>query len=169
MRMDFEFTEAEPLVECIEKYKDKLAGRQITHYYRDRQTGKGVSPAVFVVGDMAITVSYMWYSWLTVTVVDKERFFADTSLNFLYKDIPGSSNVWYDEYPFDDMGFIGGQIKDIIVRRFSDKHMTHPSLGRVRPEGGDYFSKITVQMSNGKDFYICGADAIFDGYMDVWE
>jgi hypothetical protein len=41
-------------------------------------------------------------------------------------------------------------------------------LGGVRPDGGDYFKKITVQMENGKSFYICGEDALFDGYMDVW-
>lgn len=169
MRADFEYTEAKPLMECIEQYKDKLIGQRIKHYYRDNRTGTGEAPAVFIVGDMAIIVSYFRYSWISVTVVDKEDFDADSSLNFLYKDVPESRNLRYDEYQYDDMGFINGSIKNITVERFSDEHETHPSLGGVRPKGGDYFGTITVQMSNGKEFCICGEDALLDGYMNVWE
>ena len=70
----------------------------------------------------------------------------------------------------DDMvNFVGKRIMKITVERFSDTHETCQSFGRVRPKGGDYFKTITIKMSNGKEFYICGEDALFDGYMNVWE
>ena len=168
MKKEFRFIEATPLIQTIAQYKDKLIGPKIMHYYRDSKTGAGESPAVFVVGDVAIIVYYYWYSCMNVTVVDKESFYADTSLHFLYKDIPASRNVWYTEYRYDDVEFVGKRIKNIKVERFSEAHETCQSLGRARPDGGDYFKTITVEMSNGKSFYICGEDALFDGYMDVW-
>ena len=170
MKREFKFTEAAPLIQCIENNREKLIGQKIMHYYRDSCTGAGESPAVFVVGDIAIIVYYYWYSCMSIVAVDKESFFADTTLHFLYKDIPESRNVWHTEYRYDDhVDFVGKRIKNISVERFSDAHETCQNLGGARPEGGDYFKTITVQMSNGKSFYICGEDALMDGYMDVWE
>ena len=170
MKREFEFTESAPLIRCIEQNKDKLIGKKISHYYRDSCTGIGASPAVFIIDDMAIVIFYYWYSCMDVVVVDKESFLADTTLHFLYKDIPESRNVYYTEYRYDDMvDFVGKRIKRITVERFSDAHETCQFLGGVRPKGGDYFKTITIKMSNGKEFYICGEDALFDGYMNVWE
>ena len=170
MKIDFEFTESTPLIQCIEQNKDKLIGKKISHYYRDSSTGTGESPAVFIIDDMAIIVFYYWFSCMNVVVVDKESFLNDTSLNFLYKDIPESRNVCYTEYRYDNaVNFVGKRIMKITVERFSDAHETCQSLGGVRPKGGDYFKTITIKMSNGKEFYICGEDALFDGYMNVWE
>jgi len=170
MKREFAFTEATPLLQAIENNKENLIGQKVMHYYRDSCTGSGESPAVFIVGDSAIIVYYFWYSCMNVTVVDKEHFFADTSLHFLYKDIPESRNVSYTEYRYDnEVDFVGKRIKKISVERFSDAHETCQLLGGTRPKGGDYFKTITVHMSNGKAFYICGEDALCDGYMDVWE
>ena len=170
MKREFRFTEALPLIQCIEQNKDKLIGKKILHYYRDSYTGIGESPAVFIIDNMAMIVFYHWYSCMDVVVVDKESFLNDPSLRFLYKDIPGSRNVCYTEYRYDDMvNFVGKRIKKITVEKFSDAHETRQSLGGTRPKGGDYFKTISVQMSNGKAFYICAEDPLFDGYMNVWE
>ena len=170
MKKEYSFTEATPLIQFLENIKDKLIGKKIMHYYRDTCTGGGESPAVFVIGDMAIIVYYYWYSWMSVKIVDKESFYADTSLQFLYEDIPESRNVWYTEYCYDkEVAFVGKRIERIIVERFFEEHETSPALGGIRPNGGDYFKTITVQMSNGKAFYICGEEALCDGYMDIWE
>ena len=170
MKREFEFTEATPLIQWIESHKEKWIGQKIAHYYRDRRTGPGKAPAVFVVGEWAVIVELLWPSCLAVTIVDQESFLADTSLNFLYKDIPESRNVRFAEFCFDDKTeFVGKRITNILVNRFSGEHETHPDLGGVRPKGGDYFAAITVELSNGNSFSICAEDALFDGYMTVWE
>ena len=169
MKREFKFTESSPLIQCIAQNKDKLIGKKIAHYYRDSYIGTGESPAVFIIDDMAIIIFYYWYSYMDVVVVNKENFLNDTSLKFLYKDIPKSRNVYYTEYCYDDMvEFVGKRIKKITVERFSDAHETCQFLGSARPKGGDYFKTITIQMSNGKEFHICGEDALIDGYMNVW-
>jgi len=170
MKREFKFTEAAPLIQCIENNREKLIGQKIMHYYHDSCTGAGESPAVFVVGDVAIIVYYYWYSCMSIIVVDKESFLADTSLHFLYKDIPESRNVWHTEYRYDDrVDFVGKRIKKISVERFSDAHETCQALGGVRPKGGDYFKTITVYLENGKKFYISGMSADYDGYVSVWD
>jgi len=166
MKREFAFTEAGPLIECIKRHKEALIGQKILHYYRDSITGTGESPAVFVVGDYAIIIYYYWYSTMNVVVVDKETFYKDTSLHFLYEDIPESSSVHHTEYRLDDyVDFVGKRIKRIEVERFSD---AFEDCETIRPKGGDYFKTITVFMSNGKHFHICGEDAMYDGYMNVY-
>ena len=32
-----------------------------------------------------------------------------------------------------------------------------------------YFSKITIHLDDGRKFYICAEDALFDGYMTIWD
>lgn len=169
MKREFRFTEANPLIQCLEENKEKLIGQKILHYYRDSITGTGESPAVFVIGDYAMIIYYYWYSIMDVVIVDKESFYADTTLNFLYKDIPESRNVWHTEYCLDNyVDFVGKRIKRIDVERFSEAHETWQGIGGMRPKGGDYFKTITVHMTNGKHFHICGEDALYDGYMSLW-
>jgi len=167
MIMDFDFKLATPLLEFIEKYKDKLIGQTVTSYYRDIYTGASEQPAVFVLNDYALVIHYFWLSWMEVNVVDKDSFFADTTLNFLYRHTPGSRKLWFDILPLNDADFVGEKITDITVNRFSFEHETHPALGGIRKQGGDYFGEITVHLTNEKSFSFCGEDAIFDGYMDV--
>ena len=58
MKREFRFTEATPLIQCLEENKEKLIDQKILHYYRDSITGTGESPAVFVIGDYAMIIYY---------------------------------------------------------------------------------------------------------------
>ena len=48
------------------------------------------------------------------------------------------------------------------------KYEINPSSGTVRPDGGDYFKKITFNLSNIKKLCICAEDSETDGYCNIW-
>ena len=167
MKQEFSFTEASALIQTIEKNKSRLIDREISHYYRDIETDSSDSPAVFIVGDIAIIVFWFLQSCMNVAIADKESFFADTSLNFLFKDIPESRNLQYPLHCCDSVDFVGKKIESIDVECFSKAHETCEIPGGERPDGGDYFSSITVKLTDGSSFYFYGEEAEADGYMSV--
>ena len=131
--------------------------KKILHYYRDSYTGIGESPAVFIIDNMAMIVFYHWYSCMDVVVVDKESFLNDPSLRFLYKDIPGSRNVCYTEYRYDDMvNFVGKRIKN-HSREILGCPRNSSVFGRYTPQRRRLFQNHNG--SNGKRqgiLYLCG-------------
>ena len=168
MKQTFEFYCAEPLLSFINQYRDRIIGQRIRRFYSSSPFGEmAETPVAFTLDDYSIVISYYFHSDMTVYVVDSQALENDLSLNFLFSDIPESRNVrqWIHEEEFP---FIGQTISDIRVERFSHGFEINPSTGEARPDGGDYFSVITVVLSSGDLFHICAADTIFDGYIEVW-
>ena len=166
---EFSFMEASPLLAFIEKHKEKIVGKEIKRFYSSSLFG-GITddPVVFEFDKFSLILHYFFYSDLTIQIVDPQLVHEDNSLNFLYRDIPESCNLrqYVDEIPFP---YIGTKIVDITVQRFSEEFEINGATGETRPEGGDYFKAITVHLEGGKQFHICGEDAIIDGYMVVWD
>ena len=163
------FLEAESLLRYIEENKDQIIGQKICNFYRDNLLNSiSDGPAVFEFEQFSLIIHYYWYSDLTIYVVEPEKVRNDLSLNFLYKDIPESRNVRHWVQPIE-FPYIGCRISSVEVERFSEQFEINPSTGETRPDGGDYFSKITIHLDDGRKFYICAEDALFDGYMTIWD
>lgn len=162
------FTEAAPFLRYITQNKERIIGKRIVGYYSDAWFGSmAENPIVFEMEDYCIIVRYYWLSSVTLYIVDTDTFKNDMSLNFLYKDVPGSRNVTEWVYKCD-APFIGKKIVDIQVDRFSEGFEMNPATGELHPDGGDYFSVITVFLDDGSCFHVCAADFIYDGYIETW-
>ena len=168
MKEYFEFYNAEPLLSFIKQHRDRIIGQHIRHFYSSALFG-GITdtPIAFELDNYSVIISYFFYSDMDLYVVDSQSLRNDLSLNFLYRDTPGSRNVRYsiseNEFPY-----IGEAITDIRINRFSHEFEINPSTGETRPDGGDYFSVITIVLSSGQEFNICAADTFFDGYVEIW-
>ena len=83
-----------------------------------------------------------------------------------------SSDIIMREFDNDnfklDLDVKDTRIEDFEIERFSEEYEINPSSGTVRPYGGDYFKKITFNLSNGKKLCICAEDSETDGYCDIW-
>ena len=165
----FNFLDATSFITFIDDNKDKIIGQKICKYYSDGFFGSfACGPVVFELENFSVIIRYSFYSDITIYVANKEMVINDNSLNFLYKDIPESRNLktWVGED--EKFPYIGRKIADIAIRRFSSKFEINPSTGETRPEGGDYFSTITVYLDNNEEFYICAASPMCDGGIEVW-
>ena len=168
MKKRFEFDTAEPLMMFINQHKGRIEGQHIRHFFSSAAFGEMAdSPLAFELDDYSIVISYYFYSAMDLYVVDSQSLKNDLSLNFLYRDNLGSRNLsqWISEEAFP---YIGQAIKDIRIDRFSHEFESNPSTGETRPDGGDYFSLITVVLTSGQEFNICASDTICDGYIEIW-
>ena len=166
---EYRFMDATPLLNCIDKYKSDIIGRPIKAYYAMYSYGcMNDQPIVFQFDHIAIAVFYFFYSDLTLYTFKPEQLTNDPSLSFLFEDDPERAS---DCYPLakEDFPFIGCRIADVTVERFSEEFEINAATGETRPEGGDYFKKITVHLEDGRRFYICADDAISDGYIEIWD
>ncbi len=169
----FEFTEATPLIQFIEKHREKIIGQRIRGVYCNMYFNPEMldlstdEPIAFLLDDYDIIIKYLFLSNMTVYVAESGSVKKDASLNFLYKDVPGSQNVrhYLNEETFP---YAGCKIQDITVMPFSKAFEINPSTGEMRPDGGDYFSRITIHLDNGERLFLCAAPSICDGYLDVW-
>ena len=166
---EFSFMEASPLLAFIEKCKDKIVGKEIKRFYSSSLFG-GITddPVVFEFDEFSLILHYFFYSDITIQIVAPQLVHEDNSLSFLYRGIPESCNLrqYVNETPFP---YIDVKIVDVTVQRFAEEFEINGATGETRPEGGDYFKVITVHLEGGRQFYICGEDAIVDGYMVVWD
>ena len=169
MLKKFNFLDATSFITFINNNKDKIVGQKICRYYSDGFFGSfACGPVVFEFENFSVIIDYCFYSDIDIYVANKEMVINDNSLNFLYKDIPESRNLETWVHEDEEFPYIERTIVDIDISRFSSEFETNPSTGETRPEGGDYFSTITVYLDNNEEFYICAASPICDGGIDVW-
>ena len=127
--------------------------------WRETDNGKEYSifPELFIVfdNDAVLRINYNFYSLMYV------RYMWIQNLNIQEKE--------YDNDNFKlDLDVKNARIEDFEIERFSEEYEINPSSGTVRPDGGDYFKKITFNLSNGKKLCICAEDSETDGYCDIW-
>ena len=67
-----------------------------------------------------------------------------------------------------DLDLENTRIESFNIERFSEEYEINPSSVTLRPAGGDYFKRITLKLSNGKELCICAEDSETDGYCDIW-
>lgn len=165
----YSFEEATPFLSFIKANKEKLIGKTLTECWGNGRIGDLYdSPLVLVFEEFSVIVEYYFYSSITIWITDAESFHADTTLNFLYKNIPESCKLSYGIFPNESNPFLGCKVTDIKLDRFSHSYEIDASTGECRPDGGDYFSVISIDFDNGDTLHICGADALYDGYIEVW-
>lgn len=105
--------------------------------------------------DSVLKISYNFYSLMYV------RYMWIQNLNMQEKEFNN------DNFKLD-LDVANARIEDFEIERFTEEYEINPAVGTVRPGGGDYFKKITLNLSNGKKLCICAEDTIFDGYCDIW-
>ena len=168
MKNKYVFYNAKLLLSFLDQHRSKIVGQHIRHFYSGAPFGETSDvPVAFELDDFSIIISYYFYSDMTIYIIDTQMLKDDLSLNFLYKDVPESCKLeeWVREEEFPH---VGQKILDIRIKQFSHEFETNPATGETRPDGGDYFSVITVVLSNGEEFHICAADSICDGYIETW-
>ena len=168
MKKHFKFDTAEPLLRFLYQNKERIIGQHIRRFYSSTAFGEmSATPLAFELDDYSIVISYYFCSSMNLYVVDSDSLKNDLSLNFLYQDKPESRNLrqWISEAKFP---YLGQAVEDICISRFSHEFEINPSTRETRPDGGDYFSAITVVLSSGREFNICAADSICDGYIEIW-
>ena len=127
--------------------------------WRETENGKEYSifPELFIVfdNDAVVRINYNFYSLMYV------RYMWIQNLNIQEKEFDN------DNFKLD-LDVKNARIEDFEIERFSEEYEINPSSGTVRPDGGDYFKKITFNLSNGKKLCICAEDSETDGYCDIW-
>ena len=127
--------------------------------WRETENGKEYStfPELFIVfdNDAVLRINYNFYSLMYV------RYMWIQNLNIQEKEFDN------DNFKLD-LDVKNARIEDFEIERFSEEYEINPSSGTVRPYGGDYFKKITFNLSNGKKLCICAEDSETDGYCDIW-
>lgn len=168
MKLKYSFDEYEPFWNFIEANENHIVGQEICGFYGSSCWGGFLdSSLVIELERFSLILRYFRYSDIDIYIVDKKIGQQDINLNSLWEDFPGVSI--YDEwvYPMESP-YIGSVIRKIKVNHFSHEFEINPSTRETRPEGGDYFSKITVMLEDGKEFYICAASPMCDGGMEIW-
>lgn len=127
--------------------------------WRETDNGKEYSIflELFIVfdNDAVLRINYNFYSLMYV------RYMWIQNLNIQEKEFDN------DNFKLD-LDVKNARIEDFEIERFSEEYEINPSSGTVRPDGGDYFKKITFNLSNGKKLCICAEDSETDGYCDIW-
>lgn len=162
------FMDATSLIEFISLNKSKIINQRIKAIYstgssffscsNNRMTTD--SPLVFIIGDYEIVVSYMIYSDLNI-IYHKANVPVNNYQGIGYKNMIDDENLF---------GIITKElvVKDIRILRFNSEFEINSSTGETRPDGGDYFSELIIDLHNDIKLHIGAEDAIVDGYMDVW-
>lgn len=172
---EYDFTEATPFIEFLDKHRDKILGsclKNLYVYFWPQRKGcvSFCYPAILELDDQFVILRYFLTSDIQIGIgsreeVSQERWAASILDMKEY-------SVDYYEQKFD-LGIKKEEIENckiigVTVDRFSDAFECNPCTGEMRPEGGDYFSTIRLFLDSGTTLCFCGEDSISDGYMDMW-
>lgn len=167
---EFSFLEATPLINFIEKNKNKIIGNTIRKFYSSSYFGDLSSqPIAFSLDGFDIILTYFYYSDLKINIVESGAVQKHPDLDFLHEGAPSVYKPTYTAMEDEFFPYANCKISDISIERFSKAFEINPVTEEMRPEGGDYFKTITVYLENGKKFYISGMSADYDGYVSVWD
>ncbi len=171
----FAFVEATPFIEFIKTNEKKLLGCTLkkfhTLYWPEQNwTMKSEKPVVLEIDNYCVAIHYFVPSDIEIFVEKKE--IAET--NNAFSDMMNIRNEVYDYYEEEfGRGVKKERIENCVinrieVERFSESFEIEPTTGKVRPDGGDYFSTIRIYLDSGLVLCLCGAESICDGYIYVW-
>ncbi|MBR3362179.1 MAG: hypothetical protein IKG39_12640 [Lachnospiraceae bacterium] len=171
----FEFLEATPLIDFVEKNKSKIIGHTLTGFYMDIWPAVGrcqISdmPMIIEMDECCLVVNYLIPSSMEITIAQKDEIEQDEEYIWIMDRRNVIRNFFGEEFGLDKMrGRIEGHIVETIeIKRFSEEFEINGSTGETRPEGGDYFSTIRIILDSGMAICFCGSDAINDGYIEAW-
>ena len=85
--------------------------------------------------------------------------------SYVQLELQSTTKIWYHDELCGEKPFFndlyGKYIKKVKVKTFSEGHFTDPCERNYRPDGGDYFSQITLEF-NGQ------TKLILSPYIDGW-
>lgn len=125
------------------------------------ETNKGnvyeLDTEIFIVfnNDSVLKINYLFYSLMYAKYMWIQNLYPN--------DKKCNNDNFKLEFDIANLRIVGYEIE-----KFSEEYETNPSEGTVRPEGGDYFKQITLELSNGRKLCICAIDAEVDGYCNIW-
>lgn len=164
-----EFRYRHEFLDFLAENKDKIIGNCIKGFYN----GYGVydalidDPLALVFDTFCVVIEYFFWSDITIYIVDRATFEKDPSLEFIYKDVVGLS-ISFPQEKDEAFPLCGVPIKRVSLSPFTNEFYTNVARDIVRPEGGDYFREIKIELENGQALCICAEDPISDGYCRAW-
>ena len=170
----YRFTEAEHLIAFIKENKEKIIGCCLHQLYTDywpccQRTSISDIPVVIAISDYYLIIEYLIPSDIEITVGTKDEIVKNNEI----VDVMSNKSEMVDYYN-EEFGdgikkelIENCKIEDISVERFSNAFECNID-GDMRPQGGDYFSTIRVFLDSGKVLCLRGAEALLDGYIEIW-
>ena len=175
--VNYRFYNATELINFLESNKSRYEGKVLKEVYTDfgncyipfrRQLTD--NPVILQIDDLYVAVNCYVPSDLNIIAgkfddvydYSDERWVLDNSLDCDDEPV----HEFMDRPPASDIK--NHKIVSVDVKRFSDEFDIDYARGVCRPNGGDYFSTISITLDNGVKICICGADAMCDGYIELW-
>jgi hypothetical protein len=149
----YKFTSAKQLISFMTKIENDIKREKLIDIYLNN-TVMTDQPIVIVFEKTSIIIEYYWLSNIEITVVETDDFYNDTTLNFIYTDIPESKNITHSVQKIENKSYVDIFLKMIVVKNDLPK--------------ADCFSDVTFYLSNESNFSLCGGSKDDDGYMYIF-
>ena len=164
MMKQYKFTEAQPLIDFIDRFKQETIGHTLVGYHSDLWPigRKWITDLAIILemDDYCIAFATFFLSELELTIGKKEEMETDADL----RDMLHERGFPEDEYAETKHLVEGCKVLSVSVERFSDAFIVSECTEEVRPEGGDYFSVIRLCLDSGTTLCYCG----YDEYTEYW-
>lgn len=175
---EYSFDEATPLIDFIQKNRDRIIGKTLNNLYINywpEYTRYVISdePVILSIDDYCIVLDYILISDFKISIGKKEEVMEHEDWAFVVDCRNHYHDYFCEEFQrgFErgvEREYIEGcKITDIKVDRFSEA-FEYTLQGDMRPDGGDYFSTISLYLDSGVILSFCGEAAMMDGYIRVW-
>lgn len=167
----YNFIEAEPLIQFIQTHQNKIIGKTLKKFYteywpEENLASSSCEAVVLEIDEYCIDLHYHFPSDITITVGQKEEI-EQYQWKKMIIDIRNDIENYFD-YGVKKELIEGCKIESIEIKHFSHAFECNPVTGEMRPDGGDYFSTIKLNLDSGKALCFCGASSICDGYIEIW-
>ena len=188
LQSHFRFDEATPFLEFIDQFRDRIVGHTLKACYinldcfgehdidewghTNRTVSEGVS--FFILDDICIGLKYHFLSHADIIICEEEDFkviddnYRDNEklVAFLW-GIPGIVDEYSNCLTWDpELPAMNQKIVDISIGRFSQGY--EDSSSTERPDGGDYFSWISLALEDGTEVIARAMNAVYDGCMELY-
>lgn len=171
---EYSFDTLAPLLAFIEDNKKYFLNATLKNVYTDlgdsnvpfhsHSTDESI---MFLMDDIYLIVDYYIPSDITIKIAILDEVKKDKRLSHLLTcDADDEPTGFMDRPQKSDLQ--NHKIVSFGVEQFSNSFIINPVDDSERPDGGDYFGTVFVELDNGVQICICGADAYSDGYMKVW-
>ena len=175
MMKTYSFTEATPLINFIAENKKHIIGSTLKYFGAEHwlfHNREMISewPVVLSINNYCIAVNYLVPSDMELITGTEEELTQIKELKWVVESRNEIIDYFGEEFGDGIKKELieGCTIKDIQIERFSEAFECNGPTGEMRPEGGDYFSTIRMHLNSGIVLCLCGAPALWDGYIEYW-
>ena len=186
--LQFRFDEATPLQAFIDQYRDRIVGHTLKACYINaesiglhdidewgrttRSTSEGI--LFFILDDVCIGLSYLFLSHADIVICEEKDFEVindnyqeNQKLVHFRGEIPGITDEYTSYLTWDpEMPSMNQKIVDVSIGRFTQGY--EDSIDSERPDGGDYFSWISLALEDGTEVIARAMNAVYDGACELF-